>query len=715
MSSEVTGITTRTGRPGSSAAGPAPAVPSAPSRALTRIDPAPSTGGTRASASGSAALANPLDRSGLSLLDVLGTNDVHVVRESAAPVALEVGLETARSALLRQQPVDALAALDSVWEGARQTEDGWYLRGGALLVLGLPGEGDRVAEEGIATRPASTALRFLQSLARLTLGDLQGARSTLGMALQRLPSDRLLLAQQAVLLTRAGDDDRADAAMRAASKRAAPDDAVLVYGHAAVRAAAVDRRRTDAGIDIPDASTTDGVLDPSVPLALDTAPLDHEVAADSADPAPDGAARSAAGVDARTAVARDPVLAAVQSLGTRLAVSDADTLAREVRLLMRALSAGGSLANSSRPELSHAARSVLAVMLDVLDSYGAPLPSPSDGPDGPDGPDAPAFASLVRDVVHAARGGNPDDALRALRRHPAIARESIGALLQSMVRGALHRRAAESSASGQSAATTATDVGADAVHEMMHDHVHSAGDGEPTNGDGHDAVHTGVHQGVHDEQGGPIIPVRLGLRLIDESAASRAMLRGSAETGSDPRVLLSTSGGSGLAAAIAAARSSVRWDSGATSSDVRDATRDAGREVASDPAGERLRDGLHAAGVMNASRAPGARDRLDAADSMDAVAGAVASGWAAGAARPPRRSGANGTDEESLAEGRGARVLAMLCVIVAAAAASSGYTAVAVAFGVGASWFALRRSAGGARATTEGERTAERSSGERRH
>ncbi|MFO0205060.1 MAG: hypothetical protein ACK54L_02735, partial [Betaproteobacteria bacterium] len=81
----------------------------------------------------------------MELSDLLLTADILEQRDGVAPVALEMGLEGARAALLRHQPGDALAALERVWSTAQRSEEGWYLRSGALTVMGLPGEGDRIA------------------------------------------------------------------------------------------------------------------------------------------------------------------------------------------------------------------------------------------------------------------------------------------------------------------------------------------------------------------------------------------------------------------------------------------------------------------------------------------------------------------------------------------------------------------------------------------
>lgn len=146
----------------------------------------------------------PLGRSGVSALDVLLTSDLVVEREAVAPTALEMGLEQARGALLRQQPGEALEALDAVWSRAAQSEEGWYLRAGALVLLGQPAESDRVAGEGLERAPQSVALRFLQSVARALGGDLTGARAALLGTLDTAPGHPVLVAQQVILQARQG-------------------------------------------------------------------------------------------------------------------------------------------------------------------------------------------------------------------------------------------------------------------------------------------------------------------------------------------------------------------------------------------------------------------------------------------------------------------------------------------------------------------------------
>jgi hypothetical protein len=133
-----------------------------------------------------------------------------VERGTVAPVALHVGLETARGALLRGLAAESLATLDGVWEGAQATEEGWYLRSGAMTVLGLPGEAERVATEALQRQPLSVALRFMQSTARLASGDLSGARGAIAAASEQRDMHPVLLMQQVIVLARQGDRREAE-------------------------------------------------------------------------------------------------------------------------------------------------------------------------------------------------------------------------------------------------------------------------------------------------------------------------------------------------------------------------------------------------------------------------------------------------------------------------------------------------------------------------
>ncbi len=449
---------------GSAATGPIGPGPTAPPGALTRVAPVDPHVSNEPS--------QPLGRSGLDLFDLLATTDVVAGRQATGPVALEVGLEQARGALLRNLPGDSLAALDSVWQGARRTEEGWYLRSGALTVMGLPGECERVAGEGLAARPESLALRFLQSFARLALGDVGGARAALLPALQRAPHDPLLLVQQSLVMARQGDGRGAEALLSRLSSHD-PGHPAIAWGRAALRSLSADVARQQSRLTPSDwpAAVTDrragsghpmpgAVYDADDIMPMATAPRATTPTASTAEiePAERPAERTPTDVTA----------AALERFGARVAMRPSAEVAREARLLMRAFSAGGTLATAVNAEQAHAARVVLATFLGVASGEGAETPAP--------------VRAMIEQLVPLLRQGRSDDAQRVVRRHSAQARQPIGRLLESVIRGAMTSESRE--------AARTPEAGLPAVRG--------------------------------ESEHGPVVPVRLGLALIEESAASRA-------------------------------------------------------------------------------------------------------------------------------------------------------------------------------------------------
>ncbi len=473
-----------------------------PSTALVPLDPL--------SPQPTAAPAHPLGRSGIDLLDILATTDAVATRGPTGAVALEVGLEHARGALLRNLPGDALAALDGVWERARKTEEGWYLRSGALTVLGLPGECDRVAEEGLTLRPTSVALRFVQSVARLALGDIAGARHALAPAMQRADADPLLRVQQALTEARQGDERGANAVLQQL-ERTAPDHPAVLWGRNALRALVAEATRSRSRptpSDWPSAVDDTGVDDaarartPSTPLAsIETATRE---------------------------TTSDPASAALERFGARVALRPAAEVAREARMLLRAFSAGGSLAAATTPEQAHAARIVLTTFLAVAANEHGEVPSP--------------VRTMVEQITPLLQRGRPDEADRVVRRQSVMAREPIGRLLLAVVRGA--------ALAGARVGEMLSDAGAIGVSDagVIDATLQEADLAEPTRAAGTTAGkapadacvsapslrHTpfrGVpvlgELLVRDAvDRGPVVPIRLGLSLLEETAGQRAALQG---------------------------------------------------------------------------------------------------------------------------------------------------------------------------------------------
>lgn len=556
---------------------PSPLGKVSPSRALVPVAPSdPRPVGAPAG--------SPLGRSGLDLAELLGTLDTVATRGRTPSVALEVGLEQARGALLRNLGSDALAALDSVWEGARRTEEGWYLRSGALTVLGLPGESDRVAEEGLAARPASAGLRFLQSLARLAVGDLAGARVALQPALDRAPHDPLLVVQQAVLLARQGDARGAEALLQRAL-RSAPDHPAVEYGRAAVRAATADATRSVSRF-TPEMVEVFPTPSESFAFEMNAARAEGTARAENSPHASDEVAGTSSAPTTSGDGTRDVVDSALIGIGARLVSGAASDVARETRLLLRAFSAGGTLATAGGPEQAHAARALLTTLVSVLTGEHSEAPQP--------------LRTLMQQLVVAFRDGRDGDADRLMRRASAVMREPTVRMMQLLVRGALGELARTGRGSERPVVNTPASAAA--------------------------VVRGAVEPGV-------IVPVRLGLALLEETAASRSLSR------------------------------------------------------ATDPAGwATVSAGIDGRGVpiVRGEEVTGSYLTVPSAD--DVTRGWSAAELTAGA----RRSVA----DDDMRAGSGVRAVALVCVALAGAAMTTGHSAIAIALGVGAAWLALRRSSG---------------------
>ncbi len=428
-----------------------------PSRALVPISP-------EAPHAPAAPTGSPLGRSGLDLEDLFGTPDQVVARQRTPAVAMEVGLEQARGALLRNLAGDALAALDGVWDGARRTEEGWYLRSGALTLLGLPGESDRVADEGLGTSPSSVALRFVQSLARLAVGDVAGARAVLQPAIERAPQEPLLLVQQAIVQARQGDTEGAERLLQRVM-RSSPDHPALEYGRAWVRASAADVSRN---LSRSAWGIAGEVVQPEQAM-LDAAPLLERREVEDAPTV----ARSTPPQGAQ-----DVIDGAFTRIGARLITDSNLDATRDCRMLVRAFSAGGSLAAACTPEQAHAARALLMVFVSVLTNEPADRPQP--------------FRTVLQQLVAALRDARVSDADRLVKKATSLTREPTVRLLQTVVRGAFD----ELQRSGRTV-----------TRGVLH---------TPPGGGS-------VVRGEADP--GTVVPLRLGLGLLSETPSSRATSR----------------------------------------------------------------------------------------------------------------------------------------------------------------------------------------------
>ncbi len=441
-----------------------PVSPVAPSTAVVPVAPTGSRGPTAPS--------SPLGRSGLALLDVIGTTDLLVERTTVAPVALNVGLETARGALLRGLAAESLATLDGVWERAQRTEEGWYLRSGALTVLGLPGDAERVATEALERQPWSAALCFMQSLARLASGDLSGARSAIAAAIEQRETHPVLLMQQVIVLAQQGHRREAERRLQQLLQLF-PDHPAVDVARTSLRSIAADHTR----------STSRSTLSHGVEERALFTTGDYEVfeafGAVVGDVAPDPDVRGEWNGPIVATVAER----AMARLGARFAMLPVTDAVREGRVLLRAFSAGGSMAGACTPEEAHAARGVLTAIVVALTNGGAPA-RVTDG--------ASPLEVLLSQWLPLLQAERFEDAARVLRRLGASIPDAQRRLLAACAPMSLE------SPSRDARERSVPSFGAIAYEGLVQ--------GEPATG--------------------PLVPVRLGLALLDERAPVRVTPHG---------------------------------------------------------------------------------------------------------------------------------------------------------------------------------------------
>jgi hypothetical protein len=376
-----------------------------------------------------------LGRSGLDLQGILAEPDHLVVRADTPFVALDLGLEQARGAFVRNHPADALTLLDTVWEGAKKLETGWYLRGSSLALLGLPGEADKLARQALELLPKSLALRFMQSVSRLSLGDLVGARAALADATGAKSTDVLLQVHEALLVARQGDRAGAERLMREAIVRS-PDHPAVAWGRTMLRGALREGARA---FDEGTGGSVGWVRTPARSVPPDGMPYLDDLEQVSRESAGDVAAQ------------------ALRHLGARIATLTPAMLVAESRLLAGSLSAGGTMGAAIPAARAHAARTVLAALIDALqptvtatglgwearsvDGQWQRTPTPSASME----PVPDALQATVRALVTAIREGRVGDAETILRRSNGAVDASALTLLHALAAGERTKRGATTS------------------------------------------------------------------------------------------------------------------------------------------------------------------------------------------------------------------------------------------------------------------------------
>ena len=359
-----------------------PVRPSAPDDPLAMIapaEPAPAPSAQPGPSATASAVQTLFGRSGVDLEQLLSAQDAIDVRPKTERGELEQGLQQARAALVKRQPADTLRALNDVWPRAQYSEEAWYLRAGALTAMGMPVEADDVAAEALEERPTSLALRYAQSLARTVHGDLAGARSVLGPALDRAPDVPVLRAHLAHLLARQGRVTDAENELRMLA-RYFPGHPAITWAEGLVRRERTMKMRdgsvpaeepgADASAARPQAAASATAATPASPPTPATPAPTATPAAKAAPAAPSTPVTPADAAMSAEAPREpepfgDPIRLAFRRLGALIADPDALALG-ETRLLQRAFAGGGTMATVGPPEQQHAARSILVSIAAFL-------------------------------------------------------------------------------------------------------------------------------------------------------------------------------------------------------------------------------------------------------------------------------------------------------------------------------------------------------------
>ena len=127
---------------------------------------------------------------------------------------LALALESATRALQSGKPDTVLAELDAVWSHQLASDSPWYLRGGALQLLGRTTDAEQVLRDAVARLPRSAAILYLLGVHTAHRGQPDAARLANDHALALHPAEPLLWLQRAALAMREGTPEMADAIMQ---------------------------------------------------------------------------------------------------------------------------------------------------------------------------------------------------------------------------------------------------------------------------------------------------------------------------------------------------------------------------------------------------------------------------------------------------------------------------------------------------------------------
>ena len=127
---------------------------------------------------------------------------------------LALALESATRALQGGNANAVLAELDAVWSHQLASDSPWYLRGGALQLLGRSSDAEQVLRDAVSRLPRSAAILYLLGVHTAHRGQSDAARLVNDHALALHPAEPLLWLQRAALTTREGTPDMAAAIMQ---------------------------------------------------------------------------------------------------------------------------------------------------------------------------------------------------------------------------------------------------------------------------------------------------------------------------------------------------------------------------------------------------------------------------------------------------------------------------------------------------------------------
>ncbi|HYW49833.1 MAG TPA: hypothetical protein VE861_04455 [Gemmatimonadaceae bacterium] len=118
---------------------------------------------------------------------------------------LALALESATRALQNGRAESVLAELDAVWSSQLASDSPWYLRTGALQLLGRTSDAEQVLRDAITRLPRSAAMLYMLGVHTAHRGQFDAARLASDHALALHPTESLLWLQRAALALSSGN------------------------------------------------------------------------------------------------------------------------------------------------------------------------------------------------------------------------------------------------------------------------------------------------------------------------------------------------------------------------------------------------------------------------------------------------------------------------------------------------------------------------------